>query len=120
MARGFPWTVKRADVGEFFDDIKIVGGIDGIDIKKNRAMEATFFVDSVEELKKALAHNKQHIGTRMIYGMQYALKEIQMNQNSKGVFMPFLMSFLFQTVTQTHTKLDTKLSASTTTLDLQE
>lgn len=69
LARGFPWTVKRVDVGEFFADVKIVGGIDGIQIRKDGAMEATFFVDSDEELQKALAHNKSLIDTRMIYGM---------------------------------------------------
>lgn len=69
LARGFPWNVKRVDVGEFFSDINIVGGIDAIDIRKDGAMEATFFVDSDEELQKALSHNKQFVDSRMIYGM---------------------------------------------------
>lgn len=69
LARGFPWNIKRMDVGEFFSDINIIGGIDGIQIKKYGAMEATFFVDSDDELQKALLHNKQLIDSRMIYGM---------------------------------------------------
>lgn len=68
LARGFPWTVKRVDVGEFFADVNIVGGINGIDIRKDGAMEATFFVNSDKELQQALLHNKQLIGSRMIFG----------------------------------------------------
>lgn len=29
LARGFPWSVKRVDVDEFFADVKIIGGVDG-------------------------------------------------------------------------------------------
>lgn len=69
MARGFVWNVKRSDVGEFFSNVKILGGIDGIDIRKNGAMEATFFVESVEEVQKAIALDQRFIGNRKIYGM---------------------------------------------------
>lgn len=69
MARGFHWNVKRSDIGGFFSDIKIIGGIGGIQITKNVAMEATFFVDSLKEMKKALAHDKECIDSRVIHGM---------------------------------------------------
>lgn len=69
LARGFPWTVKRVDVGDFFADVNIIGGVEGIDIRKDGAMEAVFFVDSDDQLQRALLHNKQLIGSRMIYGM---------------------------------------------------
>lgn len=69
MARGFVWNVRRSDVGDFFSNVKILGGVEGIVIRKNGAMEATFFVDSVEEAQKALSYNQRCIGTRKIYGM---------------------------------------------------
>lgn len=61
--------MKHVNVGEFFADVNNIGGIGGIDIRRDCAMEATFFVDSDEELHQALLHNKQLIGSRMINGM---------------------------------------------------
>ena len=68
LARGFPWQVKPEDVGRFFQNVSIVGGISGIHIKRNGAMEATFFVTSKDGLHKALAHDKRQIDSRTIHG----------------------------------------------------
>ncbi|XP_055315788.1 G-rich sequence factor 1-like [Sitodiplosis mosellana] len=70
LARGFPWQVKPEDVSAFFQNVIIVGGRNGIHIKKNGAMEATFFVSSKEFLNKALAHDKQQYDSRTIHVSQ--------------------------------------------------
>lgn len=111
MARGFPWNVKRSDVGAFFSDMKILGEIDGIHIRKNGAMEATFFVDSFEEMQKALEHDKQSFGTRIIHGMH----RILFCRENK-IFSTKFLYFLPSTVSQVHSKPNSKLSTSLITL----
>lgn len=69
LARGFPWQVKPEDVTTFFRNVNIVGGVNGIHIRKNVAMEATFFVNSKEDLNKALSHDKLKVDSRTIHGM---------------------------------------------------
>lgn len=69
MARGFPWNVKPADVCTFFQNIRIVGGINGIQIRRNVAMEAEFSVLSIEDVRKALARDKDRIDSRTIHGL---------------------------------------------------
>lgn len=69
MARGLPWRVRRADILSFFQGINIVGGANGIDIKRiYGAMGATFAVNSNVDLCEALARNKHKIYSRTIYG----------------------------------------------------
>lgn len=70
LAVGFPWKVSKANVSNFFSDVNIIGGNDGIQIRKNGAMEAMFFVQSKEDVQKALAHDKRSDGSRFIRGMQ--------------------------------------------------
>lgn len=68
LARGFPWDVKPCDVGVFFQNIRILGGIAGITITKNGAMEARFAVCSSDDMLKALARDGRQINSRTIYG----------------------------------------------------
>lgn len=68
-ARGLPWEVRLADILSFFQGINIVGGANGIEIKRiYGAMEATFAVNSNIDLCEALARNKHKIGYRKING----------------------------------------------------
>lgn len=76
IARGWKWTVSKADVAGFFADIEIIGGIDSIELRKYHAMEAIFTVRS-RDMRKALARNKLSIGSRMIFGMQDILFWLQ-------------------------------------------
>lgn len=69
LARGFPWHVRPEHVTTFFQNVSIVGGISGIHISKNVAMEATFFVNSKEDLNKALSRDKFRFDSRSIHGM---------------------------------------------------
>lgn len=69
LARGFPWNVKVTDVKSFFNNVNIVGGVGGIQIKKNIAMEATFFVHSNEDVQKAMTFNNKKMNSRAIRGM---------------------------------------------------
>lgn len=69
LARGFPWQVRPENVIAFFKNVYIVGGVNGIHIRKNVAMEATFFVNSKEDLNKALSHDKLQVDSRTIHGM---------------------------------------------------
>lgn len=73
MARGFPWNVKQTDVAMFFHNVHILGGSCGITIKKNLAMEATFYVQSMDDVRKALAHDKDRIDFRVIHGIRQNL-----------------------------------------------
>lgn len=76
LARGFPWQVKREDVDRFFQNVSIVGGVNGINLKKNVAMEATFFVASKDGLRKALAHDKRQIDSRTIHGNFFSFDKL--------------------------------------------
>lgn len=70
LAVGFPWKVSKTDVSAFFAGVKIIGGNDGIQIRKNGAMEAVFFVQSKGDIQKALAYNNNRCdGSRTIHGM---------------------------------------------------
>lgn len=68
LARGFPWSITHSDVEAFFRDVNILGGKNGIVIRRNVAMEALFAVDTTEDLQKALAHDKQSVNSRSIHG----------------------------------------------------
>lgn len=68
LARGFPWKVKPADVRAFFPDVNIFGGAKGINIIKKNAMEATFYVNSKDEVRKAIARDGKQIDGRVIHG----------------------------------------------------
>lgn len=69
LAVGFAWKVTKADIIAFFADVDIIGGNDGIQIRKNGAMEAVFFVYTKVDVQNALAHDKRSDGSRRIHGM---------------------------------------------------
>lgn len=69
--RGIPWKTKPTDVTSFFEGVNIIGGVNGINIQRKvdrGALEATFFVNSREELKKALSYNRKCFDSRKIHG----------------------------------------------------
>lgn len=68
LARGFPWRVTQSDVQAFFANVKMFGGYDGIKIRRNVAMEATFYVDSKNEVHKAMSRDKKQFDSRIIHG----------------------------------------------------
>lgn len=71
LASGLPWNISKADVAIFFSDVNIVGGIDGIEIKRrnvNGPNEAKFSVRP-KDMRKALARNNLLFGSRTIYGI---------------------------------------------------
>lgn len=78
LAVGFQWKVSKADVAGFFAGVNIIGGNNGIQLKRNRAMEAMFVVRS-GDIGKALAYNKRSIGSRTIYGMRHFYKILYEN-----------------------------------------
>lgn len=76
MARGFSWNVKQSDIAKFFQNIHILGGSSAIVITKNNAMEATFAVNTSEDLQKALARDKHRCDLRTIHGKIYNISLI--------------------------------------------
>lgn len=70
MASGLPWKTSKTDVAKFFANIEIIGGSDGIEIKRKYVdgpNEAKFFVRA-KDIRVALAHNKLSLGSRTIHG----------------------------------------------------
>lgn len=68
LARGYAWSVTKEAVREFFRNVNIVNGEEGISLYKNGAMETRFDVASNADMKKALAQNGERMGTRIIAG----------------------------------------------------
>lgn len=70
LGRGYAWSVTKKAIREFFGDINIVNGEDGIQLYKSGAMETQFDVASNDDLIKALALNGKRMGSRIIGGEQ--------------------------------------------------
>lgn len=68
LARGYNWSVTKEAIREFFFDVNIVNGEEGISLYKNGAMETRFDVASNADMNKALAQNGKRLGNRIISG----------------------------------------------------
>lgn len=71
IARGFQWKITKQNVMDFFKGIKIVNGIDGINIVKNVAMEAHVELASKVDRNKALTLHNKLFESRAIAGMHH-------------------------------------------------
>ena len=69
-ARGLPWSATSDEVMEFFSEVNIVGGDEGVHFGKNRegrpSGEAFIEVESEEDVQKALEKHKCNMGKRYI------------------------------------------------------
>lgn len=72
LARGFPWDVEKSDVIAFFKGITIVGGHKGIQIMKNKAMEAYVDVATDIDHDNALSRTGRLVGSQKILGNSWA------------------------------------------------
>ena len=69
-ARGLPWSATSDEVMEFFSEVNIVRGDEGVHFGKNRegrpSGEAFIEVESEEDVQKALEKHKCNMGKRYI------------------------------------------------------
>ena len=69
-ARGLPWSASADEVVEFFSEVAIVGGVDGVHFGKNRegrpSGEAFIEVETKEDVERALEKHKCNMGKRYV------------------------------------------------------
>jgi len=69
-ARGLPWSATTKEIANFFGDVTIANGEQGIHLTMNKegrpSGEAFIEVATTDDLDKALAHNNEHMGKRYI------------------------------------------------------
>ena len=69
-ARGLPWSASADEVVEFFSEVAIVGGVDGVHFGKNRegrpSGEAFLEVETKEDVERALEKHKCNMGKRYV------------------------------------------------------
>jgi len=93
-ARGLPWSASADEVVEFFSEVAIVGGVDGVHFGKNRegrpSGEAFIEVETKEDVERALEKHKCNMGKRYVEvfeseedALDYACN-IRANSQSQG------------------------------------
>lgn len=68
VAQGFPWTVGKAEILEFFKGIQVLNGEDGIRIEKNVAVDAFIDVATAVDHDNALSRNGRIFDSQVILG----------------------------------------------------
>lgn len=85
MAHGFPWTVEKSDILEFFKGIKIMGGDKGVRIEKNITVEAYVDVATAVDHDNALSRNGRVFESQIILGRLMKFEEKKCERRSGEV-----------------------------------